>query len=389
MAATPPPTRRFRRKVALGIGAVFAILVAALVIYLHRFLQPERFTALLEKDLAAAGLKLDLDAPAEPRLFPRPGVQLQGFTLTNTGARIPVLQADGATIVVPWRALLRGDAAIEKVEIDAPRVDLGELESLLGRLPRRSGPPRLPDIATGVHMRDGTLTRNGSPLLFNFSLATGALAPGQTFRLDAAARTASGRNFAMDLSTVPGTGQDGAIEFGAVGISLAEQDGASLQLAGRGSWRGGEGLAMQLHGTLRHHTLEALASAATVAKAAEPATSGSTTTRADRYTEAKVTLDITPAANDAPLSVALQLTDETAHVDLRLYPTEVGNWWRQLLTADGGRPTAPMPVAGTVHAQQLDLGWLKATGLSIEAGPDVVPVAGTTGAPASAASAGH
>src|SRR5574337_1040186 len=106
LMSMPAPTPR---RIAVVIAVVLVALAVAVVVYVHHLLQPQRFTALLENDLAAAGIRLDLDAPAEPALFPHPGVQLQGFSLTNIGSGTPVLQASGATIVVPWRALLHGD----------------------------------------------------------------------------------------------------------------------------------------------------------------------------------------------------------------------------------------------------------------------------------------
>ncbi|MGH8216511.1 MAG: AsmA family protein, partial [Rhodanobacteraceae bacterium] len=127
------------RWIAIAVVVVLGALAVALAIYVHSLLQPQRFTSLLENDLAAVGLRLEMRAPAEPTLFPRPAVQLQGFTLTAIGSDTPILQAAGATIVVPWRALLHGEVAIERIDVNAPRMDLGELQSLFARLPRHAG----------------------------------------------------------------------------------------------------------------------------------------------------------------------------------------------------------------------------------------------------------
>lgn len=384
----PAPTSR---RIALAIAAVLVALAVALVVYVHHLLQPQRFTALLENDLAAAGIRLDLDAPAEPTLFPHPGVQLQGFSLTNIGSGTPVLQASGATIVVPWRALLHGDVAIERVDVDAPRLDLGELETLLARLPHHAGPPRLPTIATGVHMSQGTLTRNGSPLLFDLSLATGALAPGQRFRLDASARTAAGRRLTGTFATTPSAVRDGVIDLDSLQIGIAEQHGAALQLEGRGSWRGGEHLALQLAGSLRHRPFAPLpASSAPRAEAGASTASPAPSTTDDNVTD-KIVLQIAPARAGVPLTVALKLDGDDAHADLRMQPTQFDDWWTRLLAAKPGEPSGHLPFTGTAQAKQLDLGWLKATDISIDAGPDLAPAPGTSteSAPASATSAAH
>lgn len=370
----------------MAVVAVLVALAIAAAVYVHNLLQPDRFTALLENDLAAVGLKLRLQAPAEPTLFPRPGVQLKGFSLTNTGSNRPVLQAAGATIVVPWRALLHGEVAIERVEVVAPHLNLDELEALLARLPHRTGPPRLPTIATGVHMTQGTLSRNGSPLLFDFSVETGALAPGNVFRLEAAARDAAGNRFTAVLTTVPSAAHDGVIDLKALSFRLAEQQGTALQLEGNGSWRGGEDLAMQLQGTLRHRAFAPASAASTSAPAASASSPSPPVAPAEPVTD-KIALDVSPARGHAPLTIALKLDGEDAHADLHLQPTEFGRWWKRVLAAQPGQPPGALPFTGKAEVRQLDLGWLKATGLTIDAGPDLAPAASSSSAAAAASTA--
>ncbi len=388
MPATAPSSRHLLRWIALAIVAVLAALAIAAAVYVHNLLQPARFTALLENDLAAVGLRLRLQAPAEPTLFPRPGVQLKGLSLTNAGSSRPVLQAAGATIVVPWRALLHGEVAIERVDVVAPHLNLDELESLLARLPRRAaGPPRLPTIATGVHMSQGTLSRNGSPLLFDFSIETGALAPGKVFRLEAAARGATGNRFTAALTTVPSAAHDGVIDLKALNFRLAEQQGTALELEGEGSWRGGEDLAMQLRGTLRHHAFAPPPAASTGAPAASGSSLSPPAIPAEFVTD-NIALDVSPARGHAPLAVALKLDGDDAHADLRLQPTEFGRWWKRVLAAQPGQPPGALPFTGKAEVRQLDIGWLKATGFTIDAGPDLAPTSSSSSA-APAASTAH
>lgn len=389
MSATAPSSRHLLRWIALAIATILVALAIAVAVYVHNLLQPDRFTALLENDLAAIGLKLRLQAPAEPTLFPRPGVQLQGFSLTDIGSNRPVLQAAGATIVVPWRALLHGEIAIERVDVAAPHVHLDELESLLARLPHHAGPPRLPTITTGIHMNQGTLSRNGAPLLFDFSVDTGALAPGQAFRLRAAARSATGRRFTGVLTMVPSAAHDGAIDFQPLSLYLAEQQGAALQLHGRGSWRGGEDIAMQLQGTLRHRALAPPAPASTGTPASAASAAKTPAATAEAATD-NIAFDVSPARGHAPLTVALKLDGDDTHADMRLHPTEFGRWWKRILAAQTGQPSGPLPFTGKAEVQQLDLGWLKAKGLSIDAGPDLAPAPASTASsmPAAPASSG-
>jgi AsmA protein len=386
VSAPAPSPRHLLRWIVLAIVAVLVALAIALAVYVHGLLQPQRFTALLENDLAAAGLRLNMQQPAEPALFPRPAVQLQAFSLTLIGSDTPVLQAAGATIVVPWRALLHGEVAIERIEVDAPRIDLGEIESLIARLPRRTaGPraPRLPTIATGIQMSRGTLTRNGSPLLFDFSLQTGALAPGQAFRLDASARTSAGRKFVASMDTVPSVPHDGVIDFNPLRIHFTAQPAVALVLGGHGSWRGGGNLALKLDGTLRHP-----AAAPTAASTAAAIVKGSSARKAAPAarprpaTVDKVALDVRPAQGSTPLVATLKLTGEGAQVDMRIHPTEFAAWWRRLLTATPGQPPAPLPFTGTAQLRELDFGGFKATGIHIEASPDTAAASAASAAPA-------
>lgn len=375
------------RWIAVAIGVLVCALLTAAAIHVYALLQPQRFTGLLERELASAGIKLDLQAPASPALFPRPAVRMQGFSLTNNGSSTPVLQADGAVIVVPWRALLHGEVAIERVEVDAPRIDLGQLKTLLARLPRHRGPPQLPTIAAGVHMVQGTLSNGGTPLLFGLDVDTGELVPGHPFRMDASARDAGGRRITASLNTVPSATHDGAIDLKPLRLAFGQQGGASLQLAGQGHWQGGEAITLHLQGDLRYPALApppassgspaAGASAAPAASAARPASVD------------KIVLDVSPPAGKAPLGIAVRVQGADTMADFHLQPTEFSAWWRRLLAASPDHPPGPLPFAGKVDVQALDLGGVKATGLHIEADPDLAPASAGSATPPPAPSTAH
>jgi len=391
--AMPATWQRYRmRWVALAIGVVVLALLVALAIHVQALLQPQRFTDLLERELASVGIKLDMQSTAEPTLFPRPAVRMQSFSLTNAGAATPFLHANGATIVVPWRALLHGDVAIERVEVEDPRIDLAELKSLMMRLPGHKGPPRLPTIAAGVHMTGGTLTNGGAPLLFELSVDTGELLPGRPFRMDASARSGDGREITGSLDTVPSSPHDGTIDFNPIRIAFGKQGGASLQLQGQGQWQGGEAIALHLHGDLRYPSLAPPAASGSV-----PA-SGSTGPKAptppgSAMTVDKIALEVSPPSGKAPLGVAVDIHGDNSRASFHLQPTEFGNWWQRLLAASPEHPPGPLPFTGEADVQKLDLGWLKATGLSFNAGPDLKPASATSVAPpaspAAASSAAH
>lgn len=374
------------RWVALSIGVVVLALLVAFAIHVQALLQPQRFTDLLERELASVGIKLDMQAAAEPTLFPRPAVKMQRFSLTNAGSSTPFLQASGATIVVPWRALLHGDVAIERVEVEGPRIDLGELKALLLRLPSHKGPPRLPTIVAGVHMTQGTLTNGGAPLLFELSLDTGELLPGRPFRMYASARSGDGREVTASLDTVPSSPHDGTVDLDPIRIDLGKQGGFSLQLEGQGQWQGGEAVALHLRGNLRYPSL-----APPAASTSAPAASGSAPASAPAAPSStvsvdKIALDVLPPSGKTPLGIAMNIQGDNSRASFHLQPTEFGKWWQRLLAASPGHPPGPLPFTGKAEVQKLDVGWLKATGLTLNAGPDLNPASAASTAPAAAAS---
>lgn len=371
----PRPSRRHWLRWVLGaIAVLVAGTLLAAVVYVHLLLRPDRFTTLLQRNLAVARLDLTLAAPAEPALFPRPAVQLKGLSLYNHGASMPLLQADGATIVVPWRALWRGEVAIQRIDIQAPRVDLDQLRALFAQLPRRAGPPRLPTVDAGIHIVHGTLLRNQQPWLFNFTLTTGTLAPGRPFQLDASAHDATGGAITLGLRTTPAAPADGAIKLAPLWLDLALQDTARLNLTGEAAWRGGDALSAHLAGTLQHTP--------TAVSASTPGATPRLPAAADH-----VTLDLLPASAAQPATVALKLDGNHQRIDLRVQPTEFGAWWRRILAATPNRPPGPLPITGTARIPQLDLGWLHARDLTIDAGPDLQPASSASSAAPPAASA--
>jgi AsmA family len=376
-------------------AVVSVLLLAALlgaVVYVYRLLQPERFTALLQHDLADAGLTLTLNAPAEPTLFPHPAVRLQGFQLANTGATAPLLQASDARIVVPWRALWHGAVAIERVEVDSPRIDLAELRTYVARLPHHEGPPQLPTIGVGMRMTGGTIVRNGSPLLFDLDLETGPLASGTQFGLAASARTGTGTPVTLALTTVPDASRRGAVDFDRITLLFGQKQGVTLRLDGNATWRGGSDLAAQLHGTLTHPvpvpappvSRTAQASPGASASAA-PVSAASSQAGPEAVATDTVKIGMTPARAGKPTTLTLKLTGIDANVDARVQPDRIGAWWQRFLAASPASATLPSPFTGRAAVQRLDLGWLHASGLRIEAGTDLAPAATVAPAPSSSA----
>lgn len=378
MSAPVPAPRHRRRWISAALIALLLIALTVLGLHVHALLQPQRFTALLKGELASAGLTLKLRAAATPVLFPHPGVKLEGISLGVTGSGTPLLDADAATIVVPWRALLRGDAAIERVDIDSPRVDLGELKVFLARLPRRAGPPRLPTITAGIHLNQGTLAAHGAPMLFSVDVDTGTLAPGRPFHLAASARDQAGRLYSGSLTTVPSAPRAGAIAFDPLTVTLVAAAGLSLQLQGKGTWRGGEDLALMLSGQFRR-------APATPAHASAAASGHAPLQVPTAPVADNLQLALTPPHGATPLTISLQLAGPDTHANLTLQPAAVAAWWARVQAATPSPAPLPMPFQGSVKVDRVDLGWLQASGIELEASPEPPATATSTRTPAAAA----
>lgn len=361
------------------ISAAVIVLILALALagalVVRSLLQPQRFTALLQSQLANAGLVLSVDKPASPALWPHPAVQLQGFRLSVAGAATPLLSASEARIVVPWRALLHRELAVERLEIENPRIDLDQLQTLLSRMPHGAGAPSLPRIGAGIRIVDGTLVRADEPLLFDVNAETGPLMPGTPFHLDASARNGADRGGKLSLRMLP-QDQDGSLEFGQIDLKIGVQEGVHVHVAGDASWSGGSELGANLHGGF---TLPAHGSVA-VAGTPAPAASTASPIPARTYTLA---LRIQPAQGARPMTTALKLDGEGKHVDMSVQPTALLAWWNGVLATPPQGTLAMPPISGNAQLEAADFGPLQMRGIKIEAGPQVMPLSASS-APAPA-----
>lgn len=371
------------RWIAAAVIVLIVLLVLAGALVVRSLLQPQRFTALLQSQLANAGLVLSVDKPAAPALWPHPAVQLQGFRLSVAGAASPLLSASEARIVVPWRALLHRELAIERLEIENPRIDVEQVQTLLSRMPHSAGAPELPRIGAGLRIVNGTLVDGDEPLLFDVNAETGALLPGTPFHLDASARNGADRGGKLSLRMLP-RHQGGALRFQDIDLQLSVQQGVEAHIAGQASWSGGSELGADLHGGF---TLPAGNAVAAVASTPAPASSAATPAPARNYTLA---LQIRPAQAATPMTAAIKLDGEGKHVDMRVRPTALPGWWNDVLGSSPETALAMPPMSGSAQLDALDFGPVHARGVRIEAGPHVMPVgASSTAAPAKPASSGH
>lgn len=350
-------TRRWRLAL-LGIAGVAGALFLTVVIVVYWLLQPDRFTATLQAQARSVGLELSLASPASPTLFPRPALELQGITLNEAGAGMPILLAARGRLALPWHTLFGGPTTISRLEIDAPRVDLDALQTWLGHLPASEGgrPPQIPRIDTGILISRASVVRGDDILLDNLALETGQLNPGKPFSADATARDASGDMVQMRLLATPRM-SGGGMRFENVVLHLSHGPGTTVDLRGSARWHGAADASADLHGQIDHAD-------------------------AGRY---DLSLQLSPASMKDPLLLTLRLDGPGQHADLRLPPLELASWWSQLGDENATPLTMP-PGSGHVDIDHVDMGGFGADGLRLDLGPGIPASASSAPAPAASVS---
>lgn len=347
-------SRRWRLAL-LGLAGVLLAGLIGVLVTVYLLLQPDRFTAMLQAQARQAGLELSLASPASPTLFPRPALELQGLTLSAQGASTPILLAARGRLVLPWRTLFGGPTVISQLAIDAPRVDLDALQAWLSSLPPGpAGTPNIPRIDAGVRITRGSLVRSDELLLGDLSLDAGSLLSGRPFPLLVSAKDAQGVPMQLRLTATPRISGD-ALQLDAISLRLSRGSTLTLQLSGRAHWHGAADASASLHGTLDQ-------------------------TGAGTHTLA---LTLTPADQRNPLLLALQLDGPGDHVDLKLPPLALAQWWSQLQREQSPQLTLP-PGEGEIQAAQLDVAGVHIEGLRLQT-VSAPADAASTSAPAAAA----
>ncbi|MEO7068794.1 MAG: AsmA family protein [Rhodanobacter sp.] len=335
------------------IGGVLlaAVLAAAIAVYL--LLQPDRFTAMLQEQASSVGLELHLASPAQPTLFPRPALELSGITLNAEGANAPILLAARGRLALPWRTLFGGPTVISQLQIDGPRVDLDALQDWLSSLPVQPGDSvlNIPRIATGVSISRGSVVRGNQMLLGNVSLETGSLLSGHPFPFDLSATTPTGTPLQMQLTATPRI-QGSALQLDAIALHFTQGKSLVLDLTGDAHWQGAADASASLGGKLQE-------------------------TNAGQY---DISAALTPADQTDPLLLTLKIDGPNDHIDLRLPPLAVANWWNQLSSEPAPKLSTP-PGDGHLEVASVNVGGVHIEGLTILAGDDV-PAAASTAASA-------
>lgn len=348
-------SRRWRL-VLLGVAGVAGVLLLAAVIGVYWLLQPDRFTASLQAQARAVGLDLSLANPASPTLFPHPALELQGITLNESGATMPILLAARGRLALPWHTLFGGPTTISRLEIDAPRVDLDALQTWLGHLPSSDGgrPPQIPRVDTGILISRASVVRGNDILLDNLALETGQLHPGKPFSLDLTASDANGDPVQLRLLATPRPSGEG-MSFENISLHLSHGADTTIDLRGSARWHGAADASADLGG---HMNLA----------------------DAGNY---ELSLMLTPADLRDPLLLKLHLAGPGRNADVRLPPLQLASWWSQLTDTKGGGQLVMPPGSGHIDVDHVELGGVSAEGLSLDIGDGIPASATSAPAPAS------
>jgi len=344
---------RWLRLALIILSSATLLLVAVALIAVHVLLQPERITAMLQKEARNAGLELSLSSPATPALFPRPALELEGITLSEQNANMPILLAARGTLALPWRTLVHGDTVISQMRIDSPRVDLDALQSWLDDLPSGPAgvPSTIPRIDAGVHITRGSLMRGNQMLLGDVELDAGRLAANHPFPLAITAKDADGTPTQLRISVTPDI-KGGTLQLDNISLQLAHSTTLTMQLKGSARWHGAADASAQLSGKLDH------------------ANAG----------EYDVSIALTPADQSNPLMLAVKLDGPDNHANLQIPPLALATWWSQLDHDDGPRLAVP-PGNGHAEIASIDTGEVSVEGLTILAGTSVPAAPASTTTP--------
>ncbi len=172
MGATPapaePPQRTRRRwHLIIAKGAGIALLLM-LLLSLNWMTRPSQVAGLILEQVGdALDLEISSDGAAEYSLRGTPRLVVRDVVVRQPGADSPLLTADRVYLSLPWSTVrsmgagARGeDLTVQRVELDAPQLDLAALQRW-----RDSRPPseevRIPTLTDGLRIVGGKVIGNG------------------------------------------------------------------------------------------------------------------------------------------------------------------------------------------------------------------------------------
>ena len=175
------PKRRSRRLFAmLAVAAIVVLLLLTLGVGF--IAQPQRATGLLlDRVGAALGLRITASGASQYRLRGTPQLVLRGVVAQRPGDPTALLRAERVLVSLPWSTLRArgGDLTVQRVELDAPVLDLPALQRWQATRP--PAPTRIPTLRDGLRIVRGRIVNDGWSI-DGVDLALPSLAPGQPLR---------------------------------------------------------------------------------------------------------------------------------------------------------------------------------------------------------------
>lgn len=177
-ANTAPAPRRKRRwrRVLVAFGIVLLLLSVSTT----WLLQPEQLVPLiLDRTGNALGLEITADAGAEARLRGEPQLVVRNIVAREPGAKTAILRAERVLLALPWSSLRSDgkDPVIERIEIDAPVLDVPALQAWLAKRPP-SEETKIPRLTDGLRIVQGRID-NGDWRIENIDVRLPSLHPQQ------------------------------------------------------------------------------------------------------------------------------------------------------------------------------------------------------------------
>ena len=234
-----------RGKRALIALIVVLALVLAGVLTVRWLLRPDNLTRVIsgwvQREL---GAELTLEQSPGIRLIPQLQLGLEGARLERNGALLA--SASELRVALPWSTLWSGGFNIESLIIRRPVIAWPELMTLLAELSdptAAASAPRLPNIAVGLRVEDGTLLSGIGEddwRIDRLSMLTTPMASGAVFRLDAGARIRGSQSRTLSLSLRARTAEtEDRLEFDDIHVRLVISpdnlplaDGVTIELSG-------------------------------------------------------------------------------------------------------------------------------------------------------------
>lgn len=158
-AAVPRRAPRRRRVAMLAV----LLAIAGIAVLVHWASRPRQVAALVMAQAGRAlGLEITARGVSEYHLRGIPEIVLRDVEARMPGDRVALLRAERVLLSLPWSTLRsRGrDLVVHRVELDAPRLDVGALQRWQATRPD-TAETRVPRLTDGLSIRRGRVDGEG------------------------------------------------------------------------------------------------------------------------------------------------------------------------------------------------------------------------------------